>query len=115
MSVFMLLLTTLIHSDLRAALELAVDNLVSVCKKHNLDQTRQNNEKSPIRSRGALHVYSSDSEETEVCVVKQEGTRRTMLQDVFEHCPEEVVNAVRRYFCPALRDLIQHGLLPVRF
>lgn len=38
-----------------------------------------------------------------------------MLQDVFERCPEEVVNAVRRYFCPALRDLIQHGLLPVRF
>ena len=33
--------------------------------------------------------------------------------DVFAFCPEEVVNCVRKYFCPTLRDLLQHGMLTV--
>lgn len=37
------------------------------------------------------------------------------LQDVFRSCPEEVVCAVRKQLCPALRDMLQHGLLdPVK-
>lgn len=35
------------------------------------------------------------------------------MQDIFDRCPEEVVNAVRKYFAPALRDLLLHGMLQV--
>lgn len=47
-------------SDLRAALELAVDSLAAICKRHNLDQTTQ------PQTSGKLSVYSSDDEGTEV-------------------------------------------------
>jgi hypothetical protein len=35
------------------------------------------------------------------------------VEDVFNECPEDVLNAVRKYFCPALRDLLQHGMMTV--
>uniref|UniRef100_A0A914VCF6 RUN domain-containing protein n=2 Tax=Plectus sambesii TaxID=2011161 RepID=A0A914VCF6_9BILA len=73
--------------DLRAALELSVGSLLAAVTKH------MSHAKEP-RSQ-PLKPYDSDEDDVE---------------DVFEKCHEEIVTAVRRDFCPALRDLLQHGL-----
>ncbi|XP_042242783.1 RUN domain-containing protein 1-like isoform X1 [Homarus americanus] len=68
------------YGDLRAALELAISNLLELLGPE-----------TPVDS-----DYTSDSEEMPIMAGN-----------------EELTQAVRKHLAPSLRDLIQHGLMPV--
>ena len=60
-----------VYSDLRAALELAVDHLVTVSSKHQLDKAKANGE---VKN-GKLNAYSSDDESVQVVYVHEYMSR----------------------------------------
>lgn len=74
------------YGDCRANLEVAIKQVVDVASKFS------NSLKPAVLNAN----FSEDDAE----------------EDVFEHCPEELVTVIRKTFCPALRDLLQHGRMP---
>ncbi|KRY43488.1 RUN domain-containing protein 1 [Trichinella spiralis] len=71
--------------DLRAALEISINEMVEICEQYDLSSDAGANRRS---------LTMSQSEVT-----------------MEEICPREILRAVRRNLCPALRDLLQHGLV----
>ncbi|KRZ78307.1 RUN domain-containing protein 1 [Trichinella papuae] len=71
--------------DLRAALEISINEIVEICEQYDLSSDASANRRS---------LTMSQSEVT-----------------MEEICPREILRAVRRNLCPALRDLLQHGLV----
>ncbi|KRY75253.1 RUN domain-containing protein 1 [Trichinella pseudospiralis] len=71
--------------DLRAALEISINEMVEICEQYDLSSDASANRRS---------LTMSQSEVT-----------------MEEICPREILRAVRRNLCPALRDLLQHGLV----
>jgi len=72
--------------DLRAALEVAIKNTVEIVESYKTD-------------------------EAPATLTTCQGEEEDEAEDVFRSCPEEIVAAVRKQLCPALRDLLQHGML----
>ncbi len=62
-----------------------MDKLIEVLEKHENDEIP-----------ATLNPYNSDEED---------------VDDIFEQCHEEIVTCVRKDFCPALRNILQHGMI----
>lgn len=81
--------------DLRAAVELAVEK---VCESAKKDPIAIHGSEAKLKSgpvRSAVRLSDDDEDEGD---------------DVFIGNGEELVAAVRKNLCPALRDLLQHGM-----
>lgn len=99
--------------DLRAAVEISIDKVCEFAKKDpvalygnseaklrsnsNSNQNSISNSKSGSLTRTAVKFSDDEDEEGE---------------DVFSGNSPELIGAVRKNLCPALRDLLQHGMLP---
>ena len=106
----------LLCSDLRAKLEVSIDKVVELVKKHEHSPTLESD-------------YASDSEDVSATRLIYETISRTsyvgsenricvfrvlfVLQSPVIQCNMELTTAVRKELAMALRDLLQHGLIEV--
>lgn len=83
--------------DLRAAVELAVEKVCEAAKKDSVAVHGSESKSKSDSGRSAIRLAEGDDDGDEV-------------DDVFSGNGEELVAAVRKILCPALRDLLQHGM-----